>query len=189
MADLLNDQRLFTVEEYDLMVESGVFDEDERLELVEGVIRAMSPIGGRHANAIQRIVALFALLVAKKRAILWVQSPIRMSATAELQPDASLLRYHAEGYPQLPLPADAQLVIEVADTSAKHDRLVKLPLYAKAGIPEVWIVDLPAGVVDVFRQPVAAEAKYAQVTTRRAGDAFSPAAFPDVVVAASDLLR
>lgn len=188
MIDALNEQRLFTLEEYDLMVEAGVFDEDERLELIEGRIVQMSPRGTGHSYALSMIQRFLVALVVARRAEIRVQDPVRLPPLGEPEPDLALLRWRDEGYREHPQAGDILLLVEVADTSVRYDRQVKLPLYAKSGIQEVWIVDLPARVIDVFRQPVAAEARYASVATRRAGDTISPAAFPDVSVAVGDLL-
>ncbi len=141
-----------SLEEFHRMVEAGVFPEDSRLELVEGDLVEMSPIGKRHAAKVAKLTALFGPLVPQK-AILFVQSPL-VVGNSELYPDLALLKPRPDFYEErLPEAQDALLVVEVAETSLRHDLEVKLPLYAKAGIPEVWVVDLVREKVHVFRKP------------------------------------
>ncbi|WP_279164576.1 Uma2 family endonuclease [Thermus scotoductus] len=141
-----------SLEEFHRMVEAGVFPEDSRLELVEGDLVEMSPIGKRHAAKVAKLTALFGPLVPQK-AILFVQSPL-VVGNSELYPDLALLKPRPDFYEErLPEAQDALLVVEVAETSLRHDLEVKLPLYAKAGVPEVWVVDLVREKVHVFRKP------------------------------------
>ncbi|MCX7850112.1 Uma2 family endonuclease [Thermus sp.] len=141
-----------SLEEFHRMVEAGVFPEDLRLELVEGELLEMSPIGKRHAAKVARLTALFAPLVPEK-AILFVQSPLAVGGS-ELYPDLALLRPREDFYEaELPRARDALLVVEVADTPLDHDLGVKLPLYARAGVAEVWVVDLGGQRVLVHREP------------------------------------
>ena len=130
------------------MAEVGILAPDERLELIEGDIIAMSPIGGPHANAVRRASKLFTLRLVD-RAEVSAQNPIRLSARAEPQPDLALLRPREAGYPDHPRPEDVLLVVEVADTSLAHDRRVKVPLHARLSIPELWVEDLNGGVLEV----------------------------------------
>ena len=121
------------------------------------------------------------------RALLWAQNPVLMPRNTEPQPDVVLLRPPLSQYwARLPLPADVSLLVEVADTSYRFDREIKLPLYAAAGVPEVWIVDLTRNVVDVFRQP-AGEVYQMAVQVRR-GDTLGPEAFPDIAFPAENVL-
>ena len=141
-----------SLEEFHRMVEAGVFPEDSRLELVEGDLVEMSPIGKRHAAKVAKLTALFGPLVPQK-AILFVQSPL-VVGNSELYPDLALLKPRRDFYEEeLPQGRDALLVVEVADTSLHYDLEVKLPLYAKAGVPEVWVVDLVREKAHVFRKP------------------------------------
>ena len=134
------------------MVEAGVFPEDLRLELVEGDLVEMSPIGKRHAAKVAKLTALFGPLVPQK-AILFVQSPL-VVGESELYHDLALLKPRPDFYEEeLPQGRDALLVVEVAESSLRYDLQVKLPLYAQAGIPEVWVVDLVREKVHVFRKP------------------------------------
>ncbi len=148
-------RRLFTVTEYYRMAQAGIFSEDDRVELLEGEILEMSPISSRHASCVKR---LNDLLVRKLsgRFVISVQDPIRLSDYSEPQPDIAVLKFRADFYSaEHPKPEDVLLLIEVCETSAELDRHVKLPLYAKAGIPEVWLVDLAHNQIEVYRAPSA----------------------------------
>jgi Uma2 family endonuclease len=144
----------FTVAEYDRMGETGILTEDDRVELVEGEIIEMSPIGRRHAACVGRLTNLFGRLLAE-RAIVWVQNPIVLNDYSEPQPDVTLLRQRDDFYERsLPTPDDVLLVIEVAETTIEYDRQIKVPLYARAGIAEVWIVNLVDEQIEIYAQPV-----------------------------------
>ncbi|WP_298629063.1 Uma2 family endonuclease [uncultured Thermus sp.] len=171
-----------SLEEFHRMVEAGVFPEDLRLELVEGELLEMSPIGKRHAAKVARLTALFSPLVPHK-AILFVQSPLGVG-DSELHPDLALLRPRADFYEDhLPQGHEAFLVVEVAETSLPYDLGVKVPLYAKAGIPEAWVVDLVGGRVLVHREP--GEGGYKEVRALGPGETL---AFMGVGIPAEELL-
>lgn len=146
-------RRLFTVDEYRQMIDAGIFGEDDRLELLAGEIVAMGPIGSRHAACVKRLAQM---LIQKldSRAIVGVQDPIRLDAFSVPETDLSVVAfredYYAGGHPT---PDDVLLLIEVADSPIDQDRAVKLPLYARAGIAEVWLMDLIDGVIDAYRTP------------------------------------
>src|SRR6184192_4545534 len=134
--------RRFSVDEYDRMGRAGVFHEDDRMELLDGQIVEMSPIGPGHAGCVRALTSLLTRLVAG-RALVSVQNPVRLGEHSEPQPDVALLVPRADAYRTAhPQPKDVLLVIEVADASLEHDRDVKVPLYAAAGVPEVWLVNL-----------------------------------------------
>lgn len=164
-------RRTWTVDEYHRMAEAGVLREDDRVELIEGEIVEMSPIGSGHARCVNRLNALLGP-AAQGRAIVSVQNPVRLSPRSEPQPDLSLLRWRDDFYPEGPTPADVLLVIEVAASSVVFDRRVKVPLYGRAEIPEVWIVDLDADQVDVYRD--ASSGGYGDVRTLGSGDVVGP---------------
>jgi len=145
--------RRFTADEYHLMAEAGVLRHDDRVELVDGEIVEMTPIGSRHAACVDRLMVLLSRSLAGQ-GILRVQGPVRLDPHSEPQPDLSVLRNRADFYASAhPGPADVLLVVEVADASLRYDRDVKIGLYARAGIPETWLVDLPNERVDVFTEP------------------------------------
>jgi Uma2 family endonuclease len=131
-------RRLFSVHEYHQMLQAGVLGEDDRLELIEGEIVQLSPINSRHAACVNRLNALFTSRLTG-RAVVSVQNPIRLDTHSEPQPDLALLKPRPDFYAAShPNPEDVLLVVEVADTSADYDRGVKLALYARVGIAEVW---------------------------------------------------
>src|ERR671911_2776163 len=143
----------FTAREYRAMAEAGVLGEDDRVELVEGEIVDMAPIGSRHLSC---VVTLTHLLVeqAQGRYFVSVQNPVRLSERDEPQPDLTLLRKRPDpAAPGPPGPKDILAVVEVSDTTLSYDRNVKLPLYARAGISEAWIVDLQGDIVEVHAGP------------------------------------
>src|SRR5436190_15615228 len=131
-------RRRFTLDEYHRMGKTGILSEDDRVELIEGEIIEMSPIGSRHAACVDRFNELIARL--RLNIIVRVQSSIQLDDYSQPQPDLALLRRRDDFYSSsLPRPADVLLVIEVADTTLEYDRFVKLPLSAHAGIPEAWL--------------------------------------------------
>ncbi len=150
--ELLNRHRL-TVDEYHRMAEAGVLAPDARVELIEGEIIDMSPIGTRHGSTVLRLTHLLNR-ACEDHAILSVQGALRLSNRSEPEPDLMLLRprtdYYATAHPG---PADVLLLIEVSDSTARYDREIKLPLYACHGVAEVWIVDLDAGLLRCFSRP------------------------------------
>jgi Uma2 family endonuclease len=178
--------RRFTVNEYYRMAEVGILSPDERVELIEGEIVDMAPIGSRHAACVDRLNRDFVPALGD-RAIVRVQGPLRLHDYSEPEPDLVILRPRDDFYAEeTPGPADALLVIEVADTSERYDRQVKVPLYAQAGIPEVWLVDLTAGNITVYRGP--GPDGYAEATVATGADELSPLAFPDFVLTAARIL-
>ena len=145
--------RLFNVDEYYAMARAGILGEDDRVELIEGEIVVMSPASSPHAGCINALTRLL-VQAAGERAIVSVQQPLRLSELSEPEPDVALLRWRDDDYrARHPGPADALLVIEVARSSLRGDRQIKLPLYARHSVPEVWIVDLEANRVEVHRSP------------------------------------
>jgi Uma2 family endonuclease len=178
-------KRLFTVAEYHRMAEAGILGEDDRVELLEGEIVAMTPIGSRHAACVARLTALLSRV--QERGIVWVQNPIRLGEHSEPQPDLAVLKPRADFYAQAhPEPEDVLLVVEVAETSADYDREVKLPLHARAGIPEVWLVDLTEERIEAYLQP--APNGYREVRHVGRDGRAAPQAFPDLELAVADLL-
>jgi Uma2 family endonuclease len=175
------------VEEYEQMGRAGILGEDDRVELIDGEIVEMTPIGRRHASCVARLTQHFAALALEGAAVIWVQNPVRLGKRSELQPDFVLLRPRPDLYASVdPAPADVLLLVEVADASIERDRRVKVPLYARAGIPEVWLVDLNQETVTAYRDPRRGGYHTARVVRR--GDKLAPSAFPDCALAVADLL-
>jgi Uma2 family endonuclease len=175
-------RRRFTVEEYRRLGEVGILHEDDRVELIDGEIVEMTPIGERHALAVIYLNNALARGL-EGRALVSPQNPLRLGPHSEPQPDLVLLRPAVDRLPAAP---DALLVIEVADTSLAYDRDTKLPRYARAGIPEAWIVDLEGQAVEVHRAP--GPTGYRDVQRLGRGASVSPAAFPDLRLAVDDIL-
>ncbi len=170
-------RRLFTAEEYERMVEAGILHEDERVELLDGEIVAMSPISPRHLWTVNRLARMFGPIA--ERAVLSVQNPVRVDDRAIPEPDLALLR---PGTPQdrLPGPADVLLIVEVALTSTVLDRETKAPMYARGAIPEMWIADLIADRIEVRLEPSPSGYKLIRIYTR--GERLSPQFAPDFVL-------
>jgi Uma2 family endonuclease len=179
-------RRRFTADEYHRMAQSGILTEDDRVELVEGEIAEMAPIGSRHQACVDRLNELFARHMAQ-RAVIRVQGPIRLGEHSEPQPDLALLRRRPDFYAAShPGSRDSLLVVEVAETSASYDREVKLPLYGRYDIPEVWLIDLEGDRIEVYREP--SLAGYRHVRTLRRGQSLAPQAFPDLELAVGTIL-
>lgn len=143
----------FTVADFARMVETGILAEDDRVELIDGEVRAMSPIGPRHVALVNRLNALLNRHLAD-RAIISIQNPIQLTDYTEPQPDIAVLRLQEDFYAQaLPLPADVLLVVEVAETSLEYDRDEKIPHYAQMQIPEVWLINVKQATVTQYTQP------------------------------------
>jgi Uma2 family endonuclease len=169
------ERRLFTIDEYVRMAEAGIFADHERVELIEGEVIEMSPIGTRHAAFVANLTHLLVHAVGE-RARVWVQGPLRVPPRSLPQPDLALLRMRS--YVREPATmSDALLVIEVADRSLPYDRTTKLRLYARANIPEYWLVDVRTEAVDIHRAP--SGETYAEHRRAVAGDHVAPAALPD----------
>lgn len=146
-------RRLFTADEYERMIAAGVFQEDDRLELLEGEIIAMRPIDARHAACVNRLGALFYRALPQS-VMVSTQNPIRLSDRSEPQPDFALVHARPDFYAQvLPTPSDVLLLVEVAEATLAYDRDIKVPRYAQAGIPEVWLVNIVNGLIVRYAQP------------------------------------
>jgi len=179
-------RRRFTVHEYHRMGEAGILGEDDRVELLEGEIVEMAPIGSRHQAVVDRLTRLFSNRVTDQ-AMVSVHGLVRLGEDSEPQPDLILLRRRTDFYASAhPGPDDVLLLVEVSDTSADYDREVKLPLYARHGIAEVWLVGLETEVVEVFRSPT--NQGYQEVSQSGRGQGLSPEAFPQLELAVDDVL-
>ncbi len=178
--------RRFTVDEYHRMAEVGILGEDDRVELLDGEIVLMTPIGARHASTVARLGQRLGRL-AGAGATVWIQNPVRLGRYAEPEPDLTLLKPRDDFYAKrLPGPDDVLLVVEVADSSQRTDREQKIPLYARAGLPEVWLVDLPRDVIEVYREPAAGAYRSVQTVARDATLAILK--LPGVTLPATEVL-
>ncbi len=176
----------FTADEFERMAQVGLFPEGARLELIGGEIVEMSPIGKRHAACVDALNWWLSRKVGDA-AIVRIQNPIQLDDFTEPQPDLSLLKPREDFYRDvLPAPADVLLVVEVADTSVDYDRQVKLPLYARAGIAEVWIVNLPEDKIETYARP--AGGAYEAEAERRRGERVSSSTLPSLAVEVDAIL-
>ena len=167
------------------MIKAGILGEDDPVELIAGQIVTQMPIGTAHVAAVNRLNQIFSG-VAHGRCIVSVQNPVALDPISEPEPDVALLRPHSNFYADsLPGPDDVLLIVEVADTSLGFDREEKIPLYAAAGIPEVWLVDLVGKALNVHRRP--AQGNYTEVTRHRSGATIDIPGLPEAQLAVSDL--
>lgn len=157
MTQTVAQRRLFTVSDYYKMAEAGILSPEDRVELIRGEILKMSPIKSPHAGIINKLVKmLFRQL--DDRATIASQNPLHINKFSEPEPDIIVARFRDDEYIERhPRPEDVLLLIEVADSSLAFDRKVKTPLYAQAGIPEYWIVNLNDRQIEIFRQPSAGD--------------------------------
>lgn len=177
----------FSTEEYHRMAELGFLAPDARVELLDGEIHDMSPIGPLHSGVVNRLNRFFNLR-AKGRWIVSTQNPVGLDKYSEPQPDLTLLKPAPDDYvSHHPVPDDVLLLIEVADSSLEFDHRKKLPIYAREEIRELWIIDLQDLTVEVYREPHFTG--YENTAVFRIGDQVSPAAFPDATLDLGELLR
>lgn len=179
-------RRPFTTAEYHRLTEIGLLTEDDHVELLNGEIIEMAPIGPRHAACVKRIAELFHVKV-KRFALVGVQDPIELDDLSEPEPDISLLKrrpdFYATGHPT---PADVLIAIEVADTTMPKDREVKLPSYARAGIPEAWLIDLFNDRIEIHHAPHLGV--YQEVRIIQRGQKFASPTLPQLKCKAEDIL-
>ena len=179
-------KRLFTVEEYRKMGESGILKEGDRLELIRGEIIQMSPTGPVHAAYVKHLNEIFISRLAG-RVIVGVQDPVELDDKSEPQPDLALLQRRTDFYKSgHPRSQDVLLLVEVADTTIKSDRDIKIPLYAEDKIPEVWLVNVNEYCLEVYREPTADG--YQNVQRLEEGQTVTVQAFPDIVFTVDELL-
>ena len=181
----------FTVEEYHKMADAGILGADDRVELIDGEVVEVAPIGSNHVRAVNALTDILADFRASGRAperyTISVQNPVVLSINQEPQPDTALLRA-GRNRAELPQAADALLVVEVADTPITYDRERKLPLYAEAGIPEAWLIDLTEDRVEVHSSPESGGAGYGKVSRFVRGEKVVSAAFSYLVFDAAEAL-
>ncbi|MCU0503272.1 MAG: Uma2 family endonuclease [Anaerolineae bacterium] len=180
-------RRRFTVAEYHQLMDSGIFGEDDRVELIGGDLVMMSPIGTRHAATVKRTNRILGRLF-QDRALIGVQDPLQLDDLSEPQPDLTILTPREDDYAAShPTAAEVLLIIEVSDSTADYDRDVKVRAYANAGIIETWLADLSMDWLEVYREP--SPAGYKLLRKALPGETISPLAFPDVMIAVGDVIR
>jgi Uma2 family endonuclease len=161
-------KRLITAEEYHKMAEVGILQE-RGLELIDGEIIKMTPIGSRHLSCVNLLNEILSEKLGRK-VIISIQNPVRLNEYTEPEPDISILKRTEDRYAnQLPSAEDVLLVIEVADSSVDYDRNVKLPLYAESGIPEYWLINLDQKEIEAYRKPLGNAYRFRELL--RPGDA------------------
>jgi Uma2 family endonuclease len=174
--------RLFTIDELEAMVRAGIIGEDERVELIEGQIVEMSATGTGHTWVVSRLERNFHR---RDDVVVTGQSTFQIGERGGPEPDVVVLRADTPQN-QRPSPAHTLLIIEVADTSLAYDRYTKAPLYARAGVPEYWIVDLNGERIEVYREP--SPAGYRTVRFVLRGESLSPAFAPDLTIEVDAIL-
>lgn len=146
-------RRLINVEEYYSMAAAGILTEKDRVELIHGEILEMSPIGSKHASVVMRMNDVLKELIGKA-AIINIQNPIRINDLNEPEPDVTLLKhkddYYADRHPE---PKDVEIIMEVSDSTYDYDKEIKLPLYASAGLPEYWIININKREIEIYKKP------------------------------------
>jgi len=180
-------RRRFTLDQYHRMGETGILSPDDRVELIEGEIVEMTPIGSRHAATVARIHHLFSTRLGD-RAVVWSQNPLLLARLqSEPEPDLMLLEPRSDFYASgLPEPSAVRLLVEVADSSLLYEQRTKFPLYARAAVTEAWLVDLETNRVEIHRGP--GGSGYRDVIVPEADERFAPLAFLDLTLTRRDLL-
>ena len=177
-------RRLFTADEFHAMAEAGILHEDDRIELIEGELIEMAAIGTRHMTCVIELTRLLVPVVGDAARVS-PQNPIRLSENLEPQPDLAILR--ARDYrDSLPGSEDALLLIEVSDTTLRYDRETKLPLYARAGVSEAWVMDLQNEMMERHTQP--SENGYGLIQRAGRGESLPSEALPNIALRFADLL-
>ena len=186
MSSPLLKQRPLTVEAYHLMGRAGFIEPDERVELLEGAIYEMPPIDPQHASKVKGLNYYFIRALGDSY-VIGVQDPIQLANDSEPQPDISVLRWRTDRYAHAhPTPDDVLLVVEVADSTVKSDRTYKIPLYARAGIPEVWLVNIPGRRVEQHAEPMGGV--YQTVRVWQPGETVQAHTLPELSLAVNDIL-
>ncbi len=168
------------------MLDAGILHEDDRVELIAGEIVAMSPINAPHAGHVKRLIRLFTSRLGD-RALISAQDPVQLGEDSQPQPDVALLKPRDDFYARShPTPADVLLIVEVSDSTVDYDRDVKAPLYAPAGVPELWLVNLADGRLEADR--LQGPKGYREQRRLWPGDEIAPLAFPEVIFRVDEIL-
>lgn len=177
---------VFKVDDYHRMVETGILSEDSRVELLEGEIVKMSPVGSRHVACVNRLNGLLSRKLGEE-VIISIQNPFRLNDYSEPEPDIALLKGRDDFYADaLAAPADVLLLVEVANTSIEIDRRVKLPMYARAGISEVWLVNLMEDRIETYTNPV--NESYQKVRIARRGESLLSEGLANLALSVDEIL-
>ncbi len=184
-AAVLAGKRRFTVDECLAMLEAGVLHEDDRIELIDGELLIMAPIGEYHVGGNIWLTQLLVPALAG-RALVQSQCPVYLNDRSAPEPDIAVVRWRPITESSLSYPPDVYLVIEIADSSLRYDSGPKLARYAAAGIPEVWIANLRAREVTAHANPAGSE--YTSVRVYRSGESIAPQAFQDIVLAIDEFM-
>ena len=175
-----------SVADYHRLGEVGILEDGDRIELIEGVLVDMAPIGSEHASLVNRISHCLAGSLSS-RVIISTQNPVTLDDRSEPQPDIAVLRYRDDFYATAhPTPMDVLLVVEVADTSLDYDQRLKIPLYARHGVAEVWLAAIGQRSIEVFRHPN--DQGYRERMERTEQDSIRPTLLPDTLFRVADLL-
>jgi Uma2 family endonuclease len=183
----LMQHRKFTADEFEKLGEVGILTDEERVELIEGDIIVMGRIKSPHAACVNRLTRML-VTGTGERAVVTVQNPVRLSTYTEPAPDLSLAHPCEDFYRQAhPRPNEMYLAIEVMETTQFYDYKVKLPLYGRNGVPELWLIDLPGQVLEVYRRPFGDQ--YIESQQLRPGQQIAPEASPELVLAVDAILN
>jgi Uma2 family endonuclease len=175
----------WSVAEFHQMAVAGLLDETDRVELIEGEMIDMAPIGSRHAFIVNRLSQAFSVGGTKGQYLVSTQNPVCLGDRSEPQPDIALLK-SGNYMDALPMASDVLLIVEVSDTTLEYDREVKLGLYARHGVPEVWLIDVNAGELTVYREP--AEGQYRLIRKPMSAEAVSPQMVSGVAISLAGIL-
>ena len=180
-------KRRFSVKEYYLMAEAGILSPRDRVELIDGEIVQMAAMGSYHAGCVNTLNRLF-METLGRRVVVSVQNPVRLGERSEPEPDVALLRPRADLYTDShPRPENVLLIVEVSHSTVEYDRDVKTPLYAAAGIPELWLVNLDEDYIDGLSDPDGVGYRATRRYVR--GERIAPALLPDAALEVSQILR
>jgi Uma2 family endonuclease len=186
IAEIETTHYQFTIGDYHRMGETGIFAEDDRVELLNGQIYTMSLVGRKHVACVHRLTNLLPVKLAG-RAVVSVQNPVILTNHSEPEPDVMLLKNRADFYEDgLAEADDVLLLIEVSDATLRFDKEVKLPLYAQSGIGEVWIIDLKKSCIEVYTDPQ--NGSYQQQQTAKRGQSLTPRQLPFLTVGVQELI-
>lgn len=175
-----------TINHFQKMIETGIFDEDEHIELIEGELIAMAPIGPVHSSKTRKLNRLFSQAVGDL-AIVDIQNPIILDDNSEPEPDLTLLRPRDDFYETAnPTANDVLLLVEVADSTLSYDKQTKIPLYARHGIPEVWLINIPNNQVEIYLKP--SFEGYRQILLPEKHEQISPTLLPVLSIKVLDIM-